>query len=435
MSEVKWLPTLYKFDANGKLRLWRCGTQDNFYITEFGDVWNKNGKRGKLRQTEPKEIKANARESDANKQAENYTKQSWDEKQRKDSYYPSKEIPTCTAEEWLEMHDDSRKWPALCKAWKDIPESDKECSIANLWIGQYKIDGNRVTAWYKNDELKLFSRTCQELKFKDHLRDQLMQVFNIVNFLITGETDHFRDYPFGLDGEIWIPKTKFHQHSHSIASRTVNKSDRDEEQCFAWFDIIDYDTDFAARSKLIRQTENFIKENFEDANRKGEVGFDQGTLTLGGTFQNIYPVHTKEITDVGLAKEFYDKAIELKFEGVVLRRPTHMYPRHKNVRHNDMVKMKPVEDGEFEVIGYEQGSGDRAGCVVWVLRNDVNDATFNSQQMGTIEFQRELFSRAESFIGRKLTVLFTERSAEQIPKQPRAKLFRPDWDLDVEDEK
>jgi hypothetical protein len=435
MSQIKWLPTLYKFDAKGKLRMWRCGTEGNSYVTEYGDVWNKDKKRGKLRQTEPKTIEANARESSAEKQAENYTKQSWDEKQRKDSYYPSEEIPTCTAEEWLEMHDDTRKWPALCKAWGDVPAHEKVCTESNPWIGQYKIDGNRVTAWYKNDELKLYSRTCQELKFKDHLRDQLIQVFNIVNFLITGETGHFKDYPFGLDGEIWIPKSEFHQQSHSVSSRTVNKSDRDEEQCFAWFDIIDYVSDFSKRSKLMLEAEELIREDIEGAKAKREIGMNQESLCLGGSFANIFPVPTSVLINEDVAQDFYEQAKKIGFEGVVLRRPEQKYPKHKNTRHNDMVKMKPAEDAEFEVIGFDQASGDRAGCVVWKLRNDLTNDTFSSSQMGTIEFQRELYLNAPDFIGRKITIRYTERSAEQIPKQPRAKVFRPDWDLDVEEEK
>lgn len=436
MSEIKWLPTLYKFDAKGKLQMWRCGSRGNFYITEYGKVWNTDGKRGKLRQTEPKEVKANARESDAKKQTENYCKQCWDEKQRKDSYYPSDEIPTCTSEEWLEMHDDTRKWPALCKAWKDVPENEREFSAENPWIGQYKIDGNRVIAWYKNDQLKLYSRTCQELKFKDHIRDQLIEIFNIVNYFITGDQTRFADYPFGIDGEIFIPESKFHQDSHSVASRTVNKSERDEDQCFAWFDIVEYNTDFNTRSRLMKNTEDFIRENVEDVNPRRKIsGMDKNSLCLGGPFTHIFPVPTTVITDVVSGKEFYDQAKDLGFEGVVLRRPSQRYPKNKNTRHNDMIKMKPVEDAEFEVVGYEQGSGDRAGCIVWMLRNDLSDAVFSSQQKGSVEFQRELYEKAESFVGRKITVIFTERSADNIPKQPRAKLFRPDWDLDIPNEK
>lgn len=440
MEPVEWLGDLYKFDAKGKLRFWRCGSQGDTYITEFGDVWNKNGSRGKIRQTEPKVIKANARQPDARVQARIYAKQCWDEKIRKDAYYPSATIPECTPEEWLEMHDDNRKWPALCLSWKDMREADKDCSSTNRWITQYKVDGNRVTAWYTNDTLKLYSRTCQELQFKDHIRQQLMSIFNVVNYILTGDENHYTLYKFGLDGEIWNPKNTFHQQSHSVASRTVNKSADDEQLCFAWFDIIDYEKPFLERTEIMRKVREFILEYGADVNQAVKASSsgrrvtarDQKTLCLGGDYANIFVVPTALATDPSHCYEQYATALEQQFEGLVLRRGSHMYPKHKNTRHADMVKMKPVEDAEFEVIGFEEASGDRAGCVVWVLQNDKTDAVFRSAQMGTLEYQRELYQNGDQYIGRKLTVLYTERSEDQIPKQPRAKVFRPDTDLDIE---
>jgi len=474
MDDIDWLGYLYKFDAKGKLRFWRCGSQDDTYLTEYGDVWNKDGKRGKIIATEPKLIKANARQPDATEQARIYAKQCWDEKIRKDAYYPSATIPTCSAEEWLELHNDNRKWPALCLSWKDMREDDKDCSSKFPWITQAKVDGNRVTAWYTDDILKLYSRTCQELQFKDHIRTQLEALFNIVNYVMSGENDqnHYNLYKFGLDGEIWNPKSTFHQNSHAIASRTVNKSKDDDQLCFAWFDIIDYDKPFGERAKIMQRVRDFLLEFGTNMNpiespegsdrgdssekkqgssngkssssgAKGSSekkqssgtkrgGMSQIKLCLGGDYANVFVVPTRLATDPSHCYEQYARSLEQGFEGLVLRRPTHMYPQHKNTRHADMVKMKPVEDGEFEVVGFEEATGDRAGCVKWILQNDNTEATFGCAQMGTLEYQRELYRNGDKYIGRKLTVLYTERSEDDIPKQPRAKVFRPDTDLDIE---
>jgi len=466
MDDIDWLGYLYKFDAKGKLRFWRCGSQDDTYLTEYGDVWNKDGKRGKIIATEPKLIKANARQPDATEQARIYAKQCWDEKIRKDAYYPSATIPTCSAEEWLELHNDNRKWPALCLSWKDMREDDKDCSSKFPWITQAKVDGNRVTAWYTDDILKLYSRTCQELQFKDHIRTQLEALFNIVNYVMSGENDqnHYNLYKFGLDGEIWNPKSTFHQNSHAIASRTVNKSKDDDQLCFAWFDIIDYERPFSERAEIMRKVRAFLLEFGTDMNKldddtsekkqgsdkknSGEKktssgkkasaavpkrgGQSQIKLCLGGDYANVFVVTTGLATDPSHCYEQYARSLEQGFEGLVLRRPTHMYPQHKNTRHADMVKMKPVEDAEFEVIGFEEATGDRAGCVKWILQNDKTDATFGCAQMGTLEYQRELYQNGDKYIGKKLTVLYTERSEDDIPKQPRAKVFRPDTDLDIE---
>ena len=94
-----------------------------------------------------------------------------------------------------------------------------------------------------------------------------------------------------------------------------------------------------------------------------------------------------------------------------------------------MMKLKPYEDKEFEVVGFKQAQGDRAGCVVWMFKNDVNDKTFEAQQMGTLEYQRALFQKAEEYIGRRLTVQVTERSKDGVPKQGRVIKHRVDEDL------
>lgn len=430
MDDVLWLGWLYKFDAKGSLKRWRCGTKGQEFYAEYGSMWLANGKEGKLRRTPVKVITANNREANAEKQAQNYAKQEWEDKMRRDSYHQSDTVPTCDASEWAELHQDNRHWPAVCLAWKDVGESDKDCNIKRPWIAQYKIDGNRCTAWYTEDNVQLYSRKCLPLEFKDHLRDQLIGIFHLIHFLKTGKEDHYTCYDFGIDGEIWNPKLGSHQQSHSISSRTVNRHKDEKEQCFAWFDIIDYTLTAEQRFDLVKKVIDFLREFGEDLNTEPIVlGMDQRKLCIGGDFENIFPVPYKVCTDIGEVYDFYQHSMDMKFEGAVLRRLNHMYPTSREHKTSQMVKMKPFEDAEFEVVGYKQGEADRAGCVVWECRNDLNDETFSTQQMGDVEFQRGLYDQGEEYIGRKITVRFDGRSDKKIPVKPRAVRLRDPEDM------
>jgi len=430
MENINWLPWLYKFDAKGTLKRWRCGVEGNVFYAEYGTVFLTNGKEGKVRRTPAKPIAGNTREQDANRQAQNVCQQEWDDKRRRDTYHPSDSIPTCTPEEWSELHNDNRKWPAVCLAWKDANESEQECSVAKPWIGQLKVDGDRCTAWHTNDNVQLYSRKCLEMKFKDHIREQLTNLFCLIHFLKTGDETHYTTYDFGIDGEIWNPKLGSHQQSHSVSARTVNRHADEKQQCFAWFDIIDYTMTAKERFDLIKKVKDFLMEFGENLNTEPNIeNMNQKDLCIGGDFGNIFIVPSKTLSDIGDVYDFYEHSTNMKFEGLVLRRLDHKYPTAREHKTAQMIKMKPFEDAEFEVIGYKQGEADRAGCVVWECRNDVNAETFGCSQMGDVEFQRGLFEEGDQYIGKKITVRFDGRSDKGIPVKPRAVRFRLPEDL------
>lgn len=439
MEDINWMPTLYKFDNDGSIRQWRVGTTDDMYVVEHGKACLKNGKKGKL-QLSKKPIKGNNREPDAAKQAINKAKSMWEEKQRKDTYRPHHEVPTCTAEEWAELHGQTHKWAACCKDWKNATDSEKICTEDYPWIAQYKVDGNRCTAWYQNDEVKLFSRAGLEMEFKEHIRQQLAELFPLINFALTKDKTAYANYDFGIDGEIWTFNLNgFHQDSHSVASRTVNRHKDEESQFYAWYDILNYELDAEHRLAVIDKVSKIINKYVPGANPIYQ--FDETKImtkyqmSAGGLYKNIFIMPSKKFTSIEDVMEAYDRARDIGFEGLVLRRANQMYPKGREVKHANMMKMKPHEDCEFEVVGYKSAEGVREGCVVWkLLNNDGSNKTFDCQQMGSLEFQRELFQNAEKYIGKRLTVQITERSKDGTPKQHRALRFRTDDDLVPEDD-
>ena len=79
-----------------------------------------------------------------------------------------------------------------------------------------------------------------------------------------------------------------------------------------------------------------------------------------------------------------------------------------------MQKYKDRTDGKFVIIDiYKENKRD---LPIILCRNDINDATFETRITDTFENQKYVLDNKEKFIGKKVFVVFGERSGvEQLP--------------------
>lgn len=402
---------LYSFDAKGKVRIYECWVEGNTFYSRSGLVYKKDGSRGKLT-TKTKNISQKKGSDSAEESAMKYADQEWRKKQRKGAYFPHHELPSCTKEEWLEMKGDRRRWPAVCKDSSKVNMKTifQDCE---LWIGQPKVDGDRITAWIIDGEVKLYSRSCLE---KENLEDLRVQIFELMT-LISDLTD--RDIStFGIDGELYVPEFKHHQQSRSVTSRTVNKSEDESKLLYAIFDIMVYGEHetFSERVQMLE----IMKETLEDE--------DEDVKEL---FKNLTILETTELRNHEDIEKLKERALSLGYdEGVVIRRSDLLYEKEKERKHNGMIKIKYECDAEFEVVGFQSADAEREGCIVWELKTE-EGMNFTCAQMGDLEYQRELFNAGDSYIGKLITVKYMKLTADGIPCQPRAIRFRHDSDLAI----
>ncbi|CAK7994721.1 ATP-dependent DNA ligase [uncultured virus] len=401
---VTWLPTLYNFDGKGKLRIFRAGYQGGDYYSETGMAYKADGSPGKLIARKTK-VPTNTRSKTPEAAAKARATQEWDERQRKDTYRTWNGIPTCTAAEWRNLDD--RKWVAVCKSWEDIKFDQQICTAERPWIGQPKVDGDRTSAWLRNGEVKLYSRACLEKEFMTAIRQELLLFIPQVNAAINRKLG-VENGNYGIDGEVLDPTKEHHQQTRSITARTVNRHVDEGSLVLKIFDIMEYTMTTQERFDLIDELRPVIAD-----------------------YKHLEFLPSKKLTDEGEIYQFREDAKAMGYvEGIVLRRPDLLYTTQKEHKDHNMVKFKYCQDAEYEVIGYKEGSGDRQGCVVWHLKDPKNESiTFHCQQMGTLEDQRDLFGRADDYIGKLLTIKFMNKTAEGVPFQPRAVRFRPDEDI------
>ncbi len=215
---------------------------------------------------------------------------------------------------------------------------------------------------------------------------------------------------FALDGELHAA-VEFHQQSRSITSRRVNVEDVDEGLLrFAWFDIMHYTLPFCERFKFMSCAWTSIDRD---------------------KVPQIYLSDTATLTHPDHIQSYFDHAAKLGFpEGIVLRRPSIMYTLKYEHRQSDMVKKRKFQEEEHRVIGYKSGEGDREGCVVWHLQDPGKPhVIFWCDQVGDLEYQRHLFSTAQAYMGRLLTIRCNSRSKDGVPLFPHGSHFRDPADM------
>ena len=116
------------------------------------------------------------------------------------------------------------------------------------------------------------------------------------------------------------------------------------------------------------------------------------------------------------ALEYLDTCLALGYEGAVTRQYEPEYAFGQ--RPMFMRKLKKFDDAEFEVIDIvpygdiNQNVG--TGCK-FILRNDLNDSTFECIPKGTTAERLAYFANKEKYIGNMVTAKFYERTINNLP--------------------
>lgn len=106
--------------------------------------------------------------------------------------------------------------------------------------------------------------------------------------------------------------------------------------------------------------------------------------------------------------------IDLGFEGLILRNPTAEYQFGK--RNQAMIKYKRSTDGKFQIVDIYPEGNKRSDLPILLLKNDINNATFETHLNGSFDYQRNILNNRERYIGSYVFVEYGERSGvEAVP--------------------
>jgi len=244
-------------------------------------------------------------------------------------------------------------------------------------IAQPKLNGVRCIALYDADlqEVVLVSRGGKTYNIP-HIQKQLTPFFLVNQNAV-------------LDGEIYV---------HGKALQELSGAARKGKDAPDWLEYHIYDH----ISDLPQITRN-----------SNLVGLMQQIAEYS---TSIYRVRNKTVNSHEEVMKLHDECVAQGYEGLILRE--YNSPYMVSFRDKCLLKVKEFEDAEFEIVHCEIDPNKTVGeSFVFVLQNDINDATFKARPMGTIKDKEYWYSSIRNLVGKKCTVRFQERTQEGLPHQ------------------
>lgn len=123
--------------------------------------------------------------------------------------------------------------------------------------------------------------------------------------------------------------------------------------------------------------------------------------------------------------ELYKKYINDKYEGIVYKNinSIYEYSNIKEIRSYNYLKRKKTYDGEYEIVGYEEGQhGKDKGAIIFIMKTKENKEFRAVPNMPLVK-RKELFKIAKKnfnkFKGKLATISFDEFSKDNIPLRPK----------------
>lgn len=278
-------------------------------------------------------------------------------------------------------------FPMAVKSWKDY----KHKLVFPLHV-QPKLDGIRMLALYKNNNVKLLTRRLHEISGFVEVRASLKEMFR--------SSKHTN---LVIDGELYAHGVNLQTISSIVRNESLSEDIKSSLQyhVFDCFEVEKPELEFATR-------------------RDALIAFVQSAKT-----DKIVLTPTILAADSRVADDFYKKQIADGYEGVIYksRGKPYAFDFNKEKRSMWYLKRKKQEDSEFIIVGFTEGKGKDIGCIVFILETP-NHKQFNCVPNGTYAYRREMYDQAKTdfdvtFKGRLAKVTYDDLSIDHVPLRGR----------------
>ena len=290
--------------------------------------------------------------------------------------------------------------PMLCKTL----ETNKPFELNN-YRAQWKINGLRCLIGIEESD-SLFRRFNVKFQSREGTTWHLPFLEDIINEFLEDKDDlvdlmlHENAY---LDGEIYLPGHTVNEINHFVKSPECAEHKQLQYWCY---DIAVENMTYVQRSAILHTAMKYNIINFDEMLIKDEHINHPRLLNY---------LDEREILNIDEAKIFRDKAIDLGFEGLVMRNTSAEY-QFGSRKVNTMYKFKKIDDGLFEIVDIVPEGEKRHDLGKLILKNDINDELFECTYNASHYQQEELLSNRKQYIGGKAFVEFRERSGvKQVP--------------------
>lgn len=397
--------TLYKRNAKGKPLFWSIDNNLVNIVIQYGIV----GKQGR---TEYIKTHRNIRDEMLSliktKRKEGY-------KELRDLYDNAPiELNNGSLYDYLNLHlpkfnthNDGAFIPMLCKTLEDNKPFEK-----GNYFGQWKINGERciITATLEQglfELVKLHYRSREGVDWTDklsYLDDILLPC--IPQYII----DMMIEENVGLDGELYLPGYGINE----INSFIKNIELPQHYKLQYWL----YDICIENMSAMKRQ--DLLNEHFYPYTRMFKS--KDSHLNNKNVLNHLPFDGVRDINDAIFKRDNY---ISLGFEGLVIRKSDAEY-QFGGRRNNSMLKFKKKLDGLFTIIDIIPEGIKRSHLPKFILKNDINDETFESTLNASQKVQEQILVHKDKYINNCLALVeYRERSGiKQCPFHAKIVSFK-----------
>ena len=266
-------------------------------------------------------------------------------------------------------------------------------------FSQPKLDGIRCIAMREG----LFTRTGKKIVAVPHIHEAL--------------EPFFEKYPNAtLDGELYnhAYKDDFNKIIHLVRKQNLTEEHLAESKKMIQYHI--YDAPVIAGvfkgDKCWTEKDLFSDRTSVLDAQFANLGIDG--RSLHGEPNPLVIVETTEVNSREHLDELYAEYVEQGYEGQMVR----IDGPYENKRSSMLLKRKEFVDEEYEILGYEEGKGNRAGTVKHFKFENNDGREFNSNVKGTFEYMAELLERGDELVGKMATVKYFNLTPDGVPRFP-----------------
>ena len=276
--------------------------------------------------------------------------------------------------------------PMLATEFEKTSFTSTSTSTFPVYI-QPKLDGVRCLV-YLDKEGKIVFQSRQNTIFEtvQHLVPHLSAIFAKIE----------NPQQFVLDGELYIHGTPFNEITSMVRkSEHINASTL-QYHIYDCLLLDKIEAKFNERNTLLHN----LSETYSSP--------------------NIVFVETKQANSLDEIENFHTHYTTLAnpYEGIMIRKMNSQYKQQN--RSKDLQKYKKFFDEEFEIVGFNEGTGSHSGTPIFICKSNENpEKTFKATMQGTIESRRKMMANIGGYMGKMLTVKYQEKSAgDGIPRFP-----------------
>lgn len=370
---IKEYPTLFTRDTLGNVRVWYMEQNGNKYrmvsgladgqkvTSEWTIAEGKNtGKKNETTSVQQATLEIEAKYK----------------KQKKTGYFDN--VKDIDVVQYVE--------PMLAKLYKDYAE---DIDFSNeSWGLQCKFNGMRCVATKDG----LFTRKGEKYVSVPHIENAL--------------EPFFKEYPKAvLDGELF--NNDLRQQLNEISklirkTKHIESADLVESEKKVKFYIYD-GYNFGEKSDILSEKTPYIDR---------KMWIDVVVIPLSKYFVEV---ETKIVKNKKHLDELYQELVDDGQEGGILRKMSASY-EHK--RSKNLLKVKPEDDDEAEIVGITEGTGNWSGTGK-IITLKWNGKTFDATFKGTYEEGVEFLKNKKKWIGKTVTFLYNGLTGLGTPNYAR----------------